>query len=144
MEKINNFDFKIFDDLTILNFFNISEDFHKIKTYFLSLILKFFVSIFDIGSLDFCIENDKIKIEVNKEKNEYEFISEIDGIETLPSFEVIYKNNAKLNDNLNKTRNALDELIKITKSDKNRIYLSPKKPKLLYINGIRCFLIKLI
>ena len=124
MENINTFDIKIFDDLTILNFFNISEDFHKIKTYFLSLILKFFVSIFDIGSLDFCIENDKIKIEVNKEKNEFEFISEIDGIETLPSFEVIYKNNAKLNDNLNKTRNALDELIKITKSDKNRIYFN--------------------
>ena len=42
----------------------------------------------------------------------------------MPSFEVIYKNNAKLNDNLNKTRNALDELIKITKSDKNRIYFN--------------------
>ena len=125
IKEIDNLNgFMVIDDFSTLNFFNISEDFHKIKTYFLSLILKFFVSIFDIESLDFCIENEKINIDVNKKKSEFEFISEIDGIETLPSFEVIYKNNAKLNDNLNKTRNALDELIKITKYDKNRIYFN--------------------
>ena len=105
-----------------IDFYESDSDYLQLKEYFFTLILKYFNIIFDINKLS--IEKTDNKIEFKGESYNKEFKNQFDGLEDNQNIDlIIKKTGAEIDNNLfnNQRLNLIDELLKCSKFDENRI-----------------------
>lgn len=78
------------------NFFYIQDYHEDLKSLFFLLVIKYFVNIFDINKITFERNKNEIKFIISNKVtiDDFEYIDlekeKIDGLDTIPSFELIY------------------------------------------------------